>query len=507
MVRETSQMFITGPDVVKTVTGEDITQNGLGGADVHAETSGVAHFAYDDEETCLAEVRYLLAMLPQNNRETPRTPPPTTRPDGAARPSWTWSRRTATAPTTWRRSSRRSSTTATAWRSTSAGPQHHLRAGPSGRPGGGHRRQPAADPGRRAGHRGLREGRPVGETCDAFNIPIVTLLDGALGPARVDQEHGGIIRMRQTAVRVLQRDRAADLTILRKAYGGAYIVMDSQSIGADLTYAWPTNEIAVMGAGRRGRRHLPPADRPGRRPRGHARPHGQGVQGLSRSTPTTPPNAAWSTTSSTPPPPARSSSAPWPCCTPNTPTCPPANTATPRSNPRPSPPLPVPDFPFPLPPFPCPFPCREQTRRSALRAAGRGGRRRGPAPPRRARTGNSGTPAARCRLLLACCRSVTRRKQRERSSIDRPDVLFCNRGCGTAHRPGETAWTSTYWAHWRCGRTGCPSPRPRRNRGRSWLCWRSTPTRWCRSRPSPRSCGRGPAAQRPHHAADAAAAA
>ncbi|MBT3155647.1 methylmalonyl-CoA carboxyltransferase, partial [Streptomyces sp. CHD11] len=68
MVRDTSQMFITGPDVVKAVTGEEITQNGLGGADVHAETSGVCHFAYDDEETCLAEVRYLLSLLPQNNR-------------------------------------------------------------------------------------------------------------------------------------------------------------------------------------------------------------------------------------------------------------------------------------------------------------------------------------------------------------------------------------------------------------------------------------------------------
>uniref|UniRef100_UPI003D738416 acyl-CoA carboxylase subunit beta n=1 Tax=Streptomyces sp. S1 TaxID=718288 RepID=UPI003D738416 len=75
MVRETSQMFITGPDVVKAVTGEEITQNGLGGADVHAGTSGVAHFAYDDEETCIAEVRYLLAMLPQNNRENPPAVP------------------------------------------------------------------------------------------------------------------------------------------------------------------------------------------------------------------------------------------------------------------------------------------------------------------------------------------------------------------------------------------------------------------------------------------------
>ncbi|WP_283949307.1 acyl-CoA carboxylase subunit beta, partial [Streptomyces panaciradicis] len=71
MVRETSQMFITGPDVVRAVTGEEITHNGLGGADVHAETSGVCHFAYDDEESCLAEVRYLLSLLPQNNRQFP----------------------------------------------------------------------------------------------------------------------------------------------------------------------------------------------------------------------------------------------------------------------------------------------------------------------------------------------------------------------------------------------------------------------------------------------------
>ncbi|MGN5380295.1 carboxyl transferase domain-containing protein [Streptomyces lasalocidi] len=100
MVRETSQMFITGPDVVKAVTGEEISQNGLGGADVHAETSGVCHFAYDDEETCIAEVRYLLSMLPQNNRENPRAPSPPTRSTAAATSCWTWSRRTATGRTT-----------------------------------------------------------------------------------------------------------------------------------------------------------------------------------------------------------------------------------------------------------------------------------------------------------------------------------------------------------------------------------------------------------------------
>ncbi|SCD63871.1 Carboxyl transferase domain-containing protein [Streptomyces sp. SolWspMP-sol7th] len=121
MVRETSQMFITGPDVVKAVTGEEITQNGLGGADVHAETSGVCHFAYDDEETCLAEVRYLLSLLPRNNRENPRPPRARTPRTAAATPSSTSSPPTATAPTTCARSSRRSSTTASSWRSTSAG--------------------------------------------------------------------------------------------------------------------------------------------------------------------------------------------------------------------------------------------------------------------------------------------------------------------------------------------------------------------------------------------------
>src|SRR3954453_12530279 len=81
MVRETSQMFITGPDVVQAVTGEKISENDLGGADVHAETSGVCHFAYDDEATCLADVRYLLSLLPANNNETPPHVPAADAPD------------------------------------------------------------------------------------------------------------------------------------------------------------------------------------------------------------------------------------------------------------------------------------------------------------------------------------------------------------------------------------------------------------------------------------------
>lgn len=75
MVRGTSQMFVTGPDVIKAVTGEQVTSERLGGADVHSRISGVAHFAYDDETTCVAEVRYLLSLLPQNNREQPPAGP------------------------------------------------------------------------------------------------------------------------------------------------------------------------------------------------------------------------------------------------------------------------------------------------------------------------------------------------------------------------------------------------------------------------------------------------
>lgn len=100
MVRGTSQMFITGPDVVQAVTGEAVTSETLGGADSHAGTSGVAHFAYDDEQSALEDVRYLLSLLPANNRELPRPPTPRIRPGGAASAWPTWCRRAPTRPTT-----------------------------------------------------------------------------------------------------------------------------------------------------------------------------------------------------------------------------------------------------------------------------------------------------------------------------------------------------------------------------------------------------------------------
>ncbi|MGW3094501.1 acyl-CoA carboxylase subunit beta [Streptomyces sp. NPDC001102] len=250
MVRETSQMFITGPDVVRAVTGEEITHNGLGGADVHAESSGVCHFAYDDEESCLAEVRYLLSLLPQNNRQFPPraacTDPPARRsevlldlvPADGSRPydmgrvieeivddgeylevHERWARNVVCAL-----------------------------ARLDGQVVGIVANQPQA----LAGVLDIEASEKAAgfvQMCDAFSIPLVTLVDVPGFLPGVGQEHGGIIRHGAKLLYAYCNATVPRISlILRKAYGGAYIVMDSQSIGADLTYAWPTNEIAVMGA-------------------------------------------------------------------------------------------------------------------------------------------------------------------------------------------------------------------------------------------------------------------
>ncbi|MFC0037782.1 acyl-CoA carboxylase subunit beta [Actinomadura rayongensis] len=250
MVRETSQMFITGPDVIRAVTGEEITQNGLGGADVHAETSGVCHFAYDDEETCLAEVRYLLSLLPQNNRELPPEAPTADDPDRTAEALLDLVPTDTTRPYDVR---------AVIGELVDDGEflEVHERwatnlvcalARLDGRVVGVVASQPLALAGVldiEASEKGAR----FVQMCDAFNIPLVTLLDVPGFLPGVDQEHGGIIRRGAKLLYAYCNATVPRVSvILRKAYGGAYIVMDSRSVGADLAYAWPTNEIAVMGA-------------------------------------------------------------------------------------------------------------------------------------------------------------------------------------------------------------------------------------------------------------------
>ncbi|MER5435309.1 acyl-CoA carboxylase subunit beta [Streptomyces sp. NPDC002588] len=250
MVQDTSRMFITGPDVIQAVTGEVISHEELGGAGVHAERSGVAAFTYDNEADCLADVRYLLTLLPPNNRSVPQQHPSADPPD----------RRTDSlldlVPADPRASYDMTEVIA-AIVDDGEYLEVHQRWAPNivcafARLGGQVVGIVANQPARLAGVLDIDASEKAArfvQTCDAFSIPIVTLVDvpGFL-PGR-EQEHDGIIRR---GAKLLYSYCTATVPrvqlILRKAYGGAYIVMDSRSLGADLSYAWPANEIAVMGA-------------------------------------------------------------------------------------------------------------------------------------------------------------------------------------------------------------------------------------------------------------------
>ena len=250
MVRDISQMFITGPDVVQAVTGEQVSQNGLGGADVHGRISGVAGFVHDDEVECLADVRYLLSILPQNNRDLPpvrATDDPADRRCEAVfdlvpvEPGRSYDMRAVIAELV---DDAEFLEVQEHWAPNILCAFAHL----DGHPVGIIANQPSVLAGVLDIDASDKAARFV-QTCDAFNIPIITVLDVPGFLPGKDQEHRGIIRH---GAKLLYAYCAATVPriqlILRKAYGGAYIVMDSRSIGADLSFAWPTNEIAVMGA-------------------------------------------------------------------------------------------------------------------------------------------------------------------------------------------------------------------------------------------------------------------
>ncbi|MEU3554299.1 acyl-CoA carboxylase subunit beta [Streptomyces fragilis] len=250
MVRDTSQMFITGPDVVRAVTGEEITQNALGGADVHAGTSGVAHFAYDDEESCLEDVRHLLGLLPSNNRDLP---PHEFSGDPAERSCDALLDLVPSEP------GRSYDMRAVVEEIVDNGEFFEVHPGwaPNilcalARMDGNVVGIVANNPRSMAGVLDIEaseKGARFVQFCDAFNIPLVTLVDVPGFLPGVDQEHGGIIRRGAKLLYAYCNATVPRVSlVLRKAYGGAYIVMDSRSIGADLAFAWPSNEIAVMGA-------------------------------------------------------------------------------------------------------------------------------------------------------------------------------------------------------------------------------------------------------------------
>ncbi|ALE82600.1 MULTISPECIES: acyl-CoA carboxylase subunit beta [unclassified Pseudonocardia] len=250
MVRDISQMYITGPDVVSAVTGESITHEELGGAHVHATETGAAAFAYDDEETCFADVRHLVSLLPSNNRELPpvvATDDPRDRMTGAlldivpADTSRAYDMHDVIAEVVDDGDLFEVHAT---WATNIICGLARL----DGHTVGIVANQPSSMAGVLDIHASEKAARFV-STCDAFSIPLVTLVDVPGFLPGGDQEHGGIIRH---GAKLLYAYCAATVprvqVILRKAYGGAYIVMDSRSIGADISLAWPTNEIAVMGA-------------------------------------------------------------------------------------------------------------------------------------------------------------------------------------------------------------------------------------------------------------------
>jgi acetyl-CoA carboxylase carboxyltransferase component len=250
MVEKTSHMFITGPDVIKSVTGEEVTQEELGGAGTHNTTSGVAHFSSPDEETCLEDVRYLLSFLPENNLESAPYYRPTDDPermdgglaslvpDSAQRP---YDMRQAIEITM---DDKEFFEVQEGWAQNLVVGFARLDGHAVGVVGN----QPSVLAGTLDIDASVKGARFV-RFCDAFNIPLVTFVDVPGFMPGTDQEFGGIIRHGAKLLYAFSEATVPKMTVItRKAYGGAYDVMCSKHIGGDVNVSWPTGEIAVMGA-------------------------------------------------------------------------------------------------------------------------------------------------------------------------------------------------------------------------------------------------------------------
>jgi acetyl-CoA/propionyl-CoA carboxylase carboxyl transferase subunit len=249
MVKDTSHMFITGPDVIKTVTGEEVGFEELGGATTHSSESGVAHFACDSEEEALDQIKRLLSYLPQNNVEDPPRVEPWDDPerrDDALK---------SIVPDQPRKPYDMTDVIDSV---VDEGSYFEVQenfaknlvvgfARLDGRSIGVVANQPRVNAGTlniAASEKGSRFVR----FCDSFNIPILTFVDVPGFLPGTDQEHNGIIRHGAKLLYAYSEASVPLLTVItRKAYGGAYDVMASKHIGADVNYAWPTAEIAVMG--------------------------------------------------------------------------------------------------------------------------------------------------------------------------------------------------------------------------------------------------------------------
>jgi len=249
MVRGTSYMFVTGPNVVKTVTHEEIDMEGLGGADVHAGVSGVAHFAHDSELESLEAIRTLFRYIPQNNREEGPTRPTDDPSDRADESLLSVVPDEPTKPYDILDVIRPIVDDGEFYEVHAQFAQNivvgfaHL----GGRAVGIVANQPAVLAGVLDINSSVKGARFV-RFCDAFNIPLVVLEDVPGFLPGVAQEHGGIIRHGAKLLFAFSEATVPRVTVItRKAYGGAYDVMNSKHIRGDVNLAWPTAEIAVMG--------------------------------------------------------------------------------------------------------------------------------------------------------------------------------------------------------------------------------------------------------------------
>jgi propionyl-CoA carboxylase beta chain len=249
MVKETSHMFITGPDVIRTVTGEEVGFEELGGAMSHNSKSGVAQFASDDEDQCIEDARYLLSFLPQNNLETAPRVHPTDDPLREDPELDLIVPDSPNKPYDMREVIRRVVDDGEFLEVH----EHYARnivcglARMDGNSVGVVGNQPAQLAGVLDIDSSEKAARFI-RTCDAFNIPILTFCDvpGFLPGTR--QEWGGIIRHGAKLLYAYAEATVPKVTIItRKSYGGAYDVMGSKHLAADFNFAWPSAEVAVMG--------------------------------------------------------------------------------------------------------------------------------------------------------------------------------------------------------------------------------------------------------------------
>ncbi|TRZ69969.1 MAG: acyl-CoA carboxylase subunit beta [Bacteroidetes bacterium] len=249
MVKDTSYMFVTGPEVIKTVTHEEVTMDELGGAMTHNSKSGVAHFAAENDEQALMMIRELMSFLPSNNMEDPPTKPCT---DDIMRMDEKLQTIVPADPNKPYDMKDLITTVVDNHNFFEVAPYYAMNiltgfARMGGKPVGIVANQPAYLAGVLDINSSIKAARFV-RFCDCFNIPLITFVDVPGFLPGTNQEFGGIIKHGAKLLYAFSEATVPKITLItRKAYGGAYDVMSSKHIGADVNFVYPTGEIAVMG--------------------------------------------------------------------------------------------------------------------------------------------------------------------------------------------------------------------------------------------------------------------